>query len=197
MKILVVSKVLRRILKDSLIGQTTEPASTSSNLTLPVFTTIVSWLSSQSGLVWLRPVALASLVTVTLPIVKRASQSIFGDRQLNIDCLDLLAVGLSYWQGKLVTPALVITLHELGDLIRERTARSTETQTADLLDAIGHFAWVLREGNPVQIESDRVKPGETVIVYPGEQIPVDGEVIEGESAIDESYQIRLNELGII
>ena len=41
-----------------------------SSLTLPVFTTIVSWLSNQSGLIWLRPVALASLVTVTLPIVK-------------------------------------------------------------------------------------------------------------------------------
>ena len=156
-----------------------------SSLTLPVFTTIVSWLSNQSGLVWLRPVALASLVTVTLPIVKRASQSIFGDRQLNIDCLDLLAVGLSYGQGRLATPALVITLHELGDLIRERTARSTETQTADLLDAIGHFAWVLREEKPVQIQSDRVKPGETVIVYPGEQIPVDGEVLKGLATVDQ------------
>ena len=156
-----------------------------SSLTLPVFTTIVSWLSGQSGLVWLRPIALTSLVTVTLPIVKRASQSILGDRKLNIDCLDLLALGLSYWQGQLVTPALVITLHELGDVIRDRTARSTETQTADLLDAIGHFAWVLREGNPVQIESDRVQPGETVIVYPGEQIPVDGEVIKGLATIDQ------------
>ena len=168
--------------------QTKEQNSASENwssLTLPVFTTIVSWLSNQSGLVWLRPIALASLVTVTLPIVKRASQSIFGDRQLNIDCLDLLAVGLSYGQGKLATPALVITLHELGDLIREHTARSTESQTADLLDAIGHFAWVLREEQPVQIQSDRVQRGETVIVYPGEQIPVDGEVIKGLATVDQ------------
>ncbi len=171
------SKVLRRF--------TAEPASTSSSLTLPVFATIVSWLSNQSGLVWLRPLALASLVTVTFPILKRASQSIFGERKINIDCLDLLAVSLSYGQGKLVTPALVITLHELGDVIRDRTARSTETQTADLLDAIGHFAWVLREGKPIQIKSDLVEVGETVIVYPGEQIPVDGEVIKGLATVDQ------------
>ncbi|MDJ0531704.1 MAG: heavy metal translocating P-type ATPase [Xenococcaceae cyanobacterium MO_207.B15] len=156
-----------------------------SSLTLPVFTTIVSWLSNQSALVWLRPLALASLFTVTFPILKRASQSLWSDRKLNIDCLDLLAVGLSYGQGKLVTPALVITLHELGDVIRDRTARSTETQTADLLDAIGHFAWVLREGKPVQIKSDRVEVGETVIVYPGGQISVDGEVIKGLATIDQ------------
>ncbi|MDJ0899905.1 MAG: heavy metal translocating P-type ATPase [Xenococcus sp. MO_188.B8] len=156
-----------------------------SNLTLPVFTTVISWLSNQSRLLWLRPIAITSLLAVTLPIFKRASQSLISDRKINIDCLDLLAVGLSYGQGKLATPALVITLHELGDLIRERTARSTETQTADLLDAIGHFAWVLREETPVQIKSDQVQPGETVIVYPGEQIPVDGEVIKGVATIDQ------------
>ena len=156
-----------------------------SSLTLPIFTTIVSWLSNQSRLVWLRPIALASLGTVTLPIIKRAIQSLFGDRKINIDCLDLLALGLSYSQGRLATPALVITLHELGDLIRDRTARSTQTQTADLLDAIGHFAWVLREEKLLKIKSDCVKPGETVIVYPGEQIPVDGEVLKGLATIDQ------------
>ncbi|MDJ0616050.1 MAG: heavy metal translocating P-type ATPase [Calothrix sp. MO_192.B10] len=155
------------------------------SLRLPVFTTVVSWLSHLSGLVWLRPLALGSLAAVTLPIAKRAGQSLWSDRKINIDCLDLLAVGLSYGQGKLVTPALVITLHEIGDLIRDRTARSTETQTADLLDAIGHFAWVVREGKPSQIKSDEVQPGETVIVYPGEQIPVDGEVIKGEATVDQ------------
>ena len=156
-----------------------------SSLTLPVFTTIISWLSNQSRLIWLRPLALSSLLAVTLPIAKRASQSLWRDRKINIDCLDLLAVALSYGQGRIATPALVITLHELGDLIRDRTARSTETQTADLLDAIGHFAWVIREEKPVQIKSDLVEVGETVIVYPGEQITVDGEVIKGLATVDQ------------
>ncbi|MGK7916483.1 MAG: heavy metal translocating P-type ATPase, partial [Prochloraceae cyanobacterium] len=165
-------------------NQTLETASWSS-LTLPVLTTILSWLSNQSGLLWLRPFALASLATVTFPIAKRASQSLWRDRRMNIDCVDLLAVSLSYGQGKLVTPALVITLHELGDLIRDRTARATETKTADLLDAIGHFAWVLREDKPVQIKSNLVEVGETVIVYPGEQIPVDGEILKGVATVDQ------------
>jgi len=80
----------------------------------------------------------------------------------------------------------VITLHELGDLIRAQTARSTEVQTANLLDAIGHFAWVkYSEQPPQQIESDRVQVGDTVIVYPGEQIPVDGIVIQGEAVVNQ------------
>ncbi|NBD16439.1 MAG: heavy metal translocating P-type ATPase [Cyanobacteria bacterium] len=156
-----------------------------SSLALPIFTTIASWLSHRSRLLWLRPIAWTSLVVLTLPIVKRASISLWRDQKLNIDCLDLVALGLSYGQGKLVTPALVITLHELGDLIRDRTARSTATQTDDLLDAIGHYAWVIRDGKPVQISSDRVELGETVIVYPGEQIPVDGVVLKGSATVDQ------------
>ncbi|MEM7591641.1 MAG: heavy metal translocating P-type ATPase, partial [Cyanobacteria bacterium P01_A01_bin.83] len=156
-----------------------------SSLALPIFTTIISWLSNRSQLIWLRPVALASLITVTLPVVKKASRSLWRDRKINIDCLDLLALGLSYSQGRLATPALVITLHELGDVIRDRTARSTETQTADLLDAIGHFAWVIRDDQPVQIKSDLVELGEMVIVYPGAQIPVDGEVLKGLATVDQ------------
>jgi Cu2+-exporting ATPase len=156
-----------------------------SNLALPILTTITSWLSHQTRLPWLRPIAWTGLMTITLPIVKRASMSLWRDRKLNIDCLDLVALGLSYGQGKLVTPALVITLHELGDVIRDRTARSTATQTSDLLDAIGHYAWVIREGKPVQINSDRVEVGETVIVYPGEQIPVDGVVLKGSATVDQ------------
>jgi len=156
-----------------------------SSLALPIFTTIASWLSHRSRLLWLRPIAWTSLVVLTLPIVKRASISLWRDHKLNIDCLDLVALGLSYGQGKLVTPALVITLHELGDLIRDRTARSTATQTDDLLDAIGHYAWVIRDGKPVQISSDRVELGETVIVYPGEQIPVDGVVLKGSATVDQ------------
>jgi len=156
-----------------------------SSLALPIFTTIASWLSHHSRLLWLRPIAWTSLITLTLPIVKRASMSVWRDRKINIDCLDLVALVLSYGQGKLVTPALVITLHELGDLIRDRTARSTATQTSDLLDAIGHYAWVIRDGKPVQISSDRVELGETVIVYPGEQIPVDGVVLKGSATVDQ------------
>jgi len=156
-----------------------------SSLALPIFTTIASWLSHNNRLLWLRPIAWTSLITLTLPIVKRASLSLWRDQKLNIDCLDLVALGLSYGQGKLVTPALVLTLHELGDLIRDRTARSTATQTSDLLDAIGHYAWVIREGKPIQISSDRVETGEMVIVYPGEQIPVDGEVLKGSATVDQ------------
>jgi Cu2+-exporting ATPase len=156
-----------------------------SSLKLPALATLLAIASQRWHHPLLRTATVGVLGACVFPILQRAVNSLWRDRKLNIDGLDLLAVGLSGFQGKLITPALVITLHELGDILREQTARSTAIKTADLLEAIGHYAWVDREGKIVQIASDQVQLGETVIVYPGEQIPVDGTVIQGEATIDQ------------
>lgn len=157
-----------------------------SSLKLPVTAALLAFLCRLPRLTILRPVAALTVVAAALPVAQRAWDSLIQQRRLNIDCLDLLALSLSGWQGKLFTPAMVITLHELGDVIREQTARSTELQTTNLLDAIGRFAWV-KTGDqpPQQIPSDQVQVGDTVVVYPGEQIPVDGPVIQGEAIVDQ------------
>jgi P-type Cu2+ transporter len=156
-----------------------------SNLVLPSLATILSIASVRLNRPWITLPARATLFAAAFPVAKRALTSLLLDRRLNIDCLDLLALIFSGLQGKSVTPALIITLHELGDIIRDRTARSTERQTADLLDTIGHHAWVEKDGQIRQIASDSVEIGDTVVVYPGESIPVDGTVFEGEAVIDQ------------
>lgn len=157
-----------------------------SSLRLPATATLLALLSRFPRFTTLRPLAVLAVFAAALPVAQRAWRSLLIKRRLNIDCLDLLAISLSGWQGRLVTPAMVITLHELGDVIREQTARSTAVRTTDLLDAIGHFAWV-KEGDqaPQQVPSDCVQVGDTVVVYPGEQIPVDGTVIQGEAIVDQ------------
>lgn len=165
------------------------PASSSNhwaNLQRPGLASALAFASQFPSLRWLRPVAAATLGTTIWPIAQRAFRGISQDQRLNIDCLDLLALGLSAWQGKLLTPALVVTLHELGDAIREQTARTTEVRSSTLADAIGRFAWVKGEGDELhQVPSNQVQVGDIVVVHPGEQIPVDGTVLGGEATVDQ------------
>ncbi len=156
-----------------------------SSLRIPAWSTILSLGAVKLNIPGLKLIAIFMLLRAAFPVVKRAYNSVWNNHQLNIDCLDTLALTFSGLQGQLVTPSLILTLHELGDIIREKTARSTERETSSLLDTIGHFAWVEREQKIIQIESDGVKIGETVVVYPGESIPVDGIVIKGEATIDQ------------
>jgi Cu2+-exporting ATPase len=156
-----------------------------SPLTLPLLATGLALASNQITSKLLETVARFTLLAAAFPVARRAYGSVAHHRKINIDCLDLMALGLSGIQGKLVTPALVITLHELGDLIREKTARATEQTTANLMDTIGREAWVERDGDVIRVPSDQVQVGETVVVHPGERIPVDGKVLSGEATVDQ------------
>ncbi len=162
------------------------PDAPHSVLQLPLIAAALAVTSQWPPLRGLRPLAGTTLALAIWPIAQRAWQSLWRDRCLNIDCLDFLALSLSAWQGRLVTPALVITLHEIGDAIRDRTARVTAMRSSTLADAIGRFAWVQGdEGELRQVPSDQVPLGAIVVVHPGEQIPVDGTVLSGEATVDQ------------
>ncbi len=126
------------------------------------------------------PIAIA-----TLPVVQRAWEGIRVERKLNIDFLDFMAIAITTFQGHFLTPSLMLSLIEVGENIRDRTARSSAQQTLDLLSSLGQFVWVERNGEKVQIPIQDVQRGDTVIVYPGEQVPVDGSILRGKALLDE------------
>lgn len=163
----------------------TDSESEWSGLKLPALATALAVLGGPLGLPVPGIAIGATVAAAGLPVAKRAFESIRKSRRFNIDCMDLMAITLTSVQGNLLTPALVMTLHEIGDMIRERTARSSRLQALDLLDSLAHFAWVERDGQKQQVPVGEVKVGDTVIVYPGEQIPVDGEVLRGKALIDQ------------
>ncbi len=132
------------------------------------------------------PMLIAATITLaTLPVAQRAWVAIREERKLNIDFLDLMAIAITTVQGQFLTPALMLGLIEIGENIRDRTARSSAQQTLDLLASLGKVAWVERDGEKIQIAIEEVQKGDTVIVYPGEQVPVDGTIISGKALFDE------------
>jgi Cu2+-exporting ATPase len=153
-------------------------------LKLPAFATILALLGLRFPIP--KPLIAGTLAAAAFPVAKRAYNSLAVERRLNIDCLDMMALSLSSLQGNLVTPALVMTLHEIGDIIRDRTARVSHDHAEDLLNSLAHYAWVEQsDGQKKQIPATEVKPGDIVIVYPGEQIPVDGSILRGKALIDQ------------
>lgn len=161
-----------------------EEASPWSNLGLPALTTTLALLGGPFGLS-IPPVIIGGTIAVAaLPIAQRAINSILVEHRLNIDVLDLMAITITTLQGQFLSPSIMIALVEIGEAIREQTARSNDRQTLDLLSSLEQFVWVERNGEQ-QVSIHEVQPGDTVIVYPGEQIPVDGRILRGKALIDE------------
>jgi P-type Cu+ transporter len=84
------------------------------------------------------------------------------------------------------TSALIITLILLGRLLEARAKGRTNEAIKKLAGLQAKIARVLRDGEEVDVPVEDVDVGEVVVVRPGEKVPVDGRVISGESAVDES-----------
>jgi heavy metal translocating P-type ATPase len=119
------------------------------------------------------------------PIAKRAWRVWSRERRLNVDFLDTLAIGASILQGSLLTGAIITWLIRLGDWIRDLTAAGSKRAISELLEFRQKTAWRLRDGVVAAVPASDLAIGDTVIVYHGEMIPVDGEIIEGRGLIDQ------------
>lgn len=113
----------------------------------------------------------------------------WGDLRLRVISIEMLvtiaAIG-ALIIGEVWEAAAVTFLFALGGYLEARTLGSTRKAIEALLETAPATAVVVREGEEVIVPAEEVIPGETVIVRPGGKVPVDGEVIQGYGAIDES-----------
>ena len=121
------------------------------------------------------------------------------NRSANMDVLVALgsSVAYVYSVGVLLAPALghhvyfetsavIITLIKLGKMLESRTKGRTGGAIRKLIGLRPKTAFILDGGVEKEIPLARVKIGDVVVVRPGERMPVDGVVLTGESAVDES-----------
>ncbi|MDE2772965.1 MAG: heavy metal translocating P-type ATPase [Gemmatimonadota bacterium] len=124
-------------------------------------------------------------------------------REANMDTLVALGTGSAwiYSSAVVVVPeffpagaahpfyeatAVVITLVVLGQSLELRARGRTSKALRRLMDLRPTTAHAIREGREVEIAAEDVLHDELLLVRPGERLPVDGEVVEGTSTVDES-----------
>lgn len=108
------------------------------------------------------------------------------NRTLGIKTLvTLAAIGAivigEYWEA-----AAVVFLFSLGSYLEGRTMRKTRTALQELLEMTPDTATVRRDGELQEVPAREVEEGEVVVVKPGGKIPVDGTVVDGESAVNQA-----------
>jgi Cu+-exporting ATPase len=84
------------------------------------------------------------------------------------------------------TAMIILALILFGRWLEARAKGSTSAAITRLMSLGARTARVVRDGREADIPVDEVLPGDVVVVRPGEKVPVDGVVVEGHSAVDES-----------
>ncbi len=117
----------------------------------------------------------------------------------NMDVLIMLGSSVAYFSSLLVTvgiihsphvffetSAVIITLIRLGKYLETRAKGRTSEALKALMGLRAKTANIVRDGAEVEINIEQVVVGDTIIVRPGEKVPVDGIISEGRSAFEES-----------
>ena len=121
-----------------------------------------------------------------LPILCRATQTAVREKRISVDGLDGMAALLMMTHGQLRAASFMMTLIGLGEYIRELTANRCQKIVDDLLGMAGASAWLVKGQKRICIPADQVKVAETVVIYPGDMIPVDGMVVRGEGLVNQA-----------
>jgi Cu+-exporting ATPase len=158
---------------------------------------------------WHRLIGVAAAV-ITLPVLIWSGGQFFAgawnnfrNHNANMDTLVALGTGAAWLYSTVVALApglfpegtrgmffdvsiIVIALIVLGQALEMRAKSRSSAAIKKLLELQAKTARVIRDGKEVDIPVEEVVAGDTVLVRPGEKIPVDGLILDGESAIDES-----------
>lgn len=113
-------------------------------------------------------------------------RSLLRNRRIDVDLLMVLAAlgaaGIGQWQEG----GVLLFLFSLSNTLQGYAMDRTRNAIRKLMDLRPPEAVVLRGGREVRLPLEEVRVGDLVLVRPGERIPVDGEVVDGRSAVDQS-----------
>lgn len=149
------------------------------------FLTAAWFLSRWSVDGW--PVLLYALAILTggFFVGRQALRSLRHGR-LDIHVLLVLAVIGAVWLGQWFEGALVVFLFSVGELLEAWSHHRTNRSLQELLDLRPPRVTVRRGGVLQEIPAEQARPGEIFIVRPGSRIPLDGQVVKGESAVNQA-----------
>jgi len=137
------------------------------------------------------PIAVADalfLVAIAVsgaPVVRSGYYSA-RNRSLDIDLLMGTAIIAATGIGYVVEAATLAVLFSIAELLEDYAMDRARDSLRELMELSPDEATVRRDGEEVTVPAEEVEIGETVLVRPGEKIPLDGVVTTGESAVDES-----------
>ena len=179
-------------------------------LSVPLLALAMLWHSPPRSVVWLQLVlATPAVLWAGAPFFRRGWESV-ANRRLNMFTLIALGTGVAYLYSLVAAlvpgifpasfrlpdggvplyfeaAAVIVTLVLLGQVLELRARSQTSSAIRALLDLAPKRARLVNDdGSEADVALESVRPGQKLRVRPGEKVPVDGVVLEGVSAIDES-----------
>ncbi|MBQ6507382.1 MAG: cadmium-translocating P-type ATPase [Clostridia bacterium] len=129
-------------------------------------------------------ISLVSALVIGYDVVLAAIRNILHRELLDEMFLMFIASLGAFILGEATEGALVVLLFQLGEFLQDLAVDRSRKSISSLMKIRPEKAVVERDGREITVEPEEVKIGEMIVVRPGDRIPLDGHIVEGESFLD-------------
>ena len=135
--------------------------------------------------VWINNgIFILSYIIVGFEILRKAVRNIFRGKVFDENFLMAIATIGAFAIGEFPEAVAVMLFYQIGELFQSYAVDKSRKSIASLMDIRPDYANAYRNGNLEKVDPDEVQIGETIVIKPGEKVPLDGRIIEGNTNLD-------------
>ncbi|KZX15559.1 putative copper-importing P-type ATPase A [Methanobrevibacter cuticularis] len=127
-----------------------------------------------------------AIILCGIPIIKDAVVGLVTEFDIKADVLVAMALIASIIIGEIFAAGEIAFIMAIGGLLEEYTVARSKAGIEKLIQLTPRTARSIKDGNEEIIDAKDVKIGDLIKILPGETIPADGEIVDGETSVDQS-----------
>ena len=127
---------------------------------------------------------IVAYIIVGLEIVRKALRNIFRGKVFDENFLMTVATVGAFGIGEFPEAVAVMLFYQVGELFQSYAVDKSRKSIASLMDIRPDYANIEKDGKVLKVDPDDVNIGDIIIIKPGEKVPLDGIVIEGNTSLD-------------
>lgn len=127
---------------------------------------------------------LAAYLVIGFEVLKKAVRNIINGQVFDENFLMSIATVGAFFVGEYPEGVAVMLFYQIGELFEKYAVNRSRKSISDLMDIYPDYANAIRDGEVIKVEPEEVGVGETILIRPGEKVPLDGEVVKGSSNLD-------------
>lgn len=147
---------------------------------ISIISVISSFILSSDYISWI------AVILCGIPIFKECVEGLITEFDIKADLLVSIAIISSIIIGEVFAAGEIATIMAIGGFLEEYTVSKTQSKIKELVEMTPDVATRIRNGIEERIPVEEVKIGDILKVLPGESIPTDGIIVNGETSIDQA-----------
>lgn len=125
-----------------------------------------------------------SYLIVGFEVLRKAVRNIFRGKVFDENFLMAIATLGAFAIGEFPEAVAVMLFYQVGELFQDYAVDKSRKSIASLMDIRPDYANIIRDGKEERVNPNDVKIGNTIVIKPGEKVPLDGVIIDGETTLD-------------